>query len=138
MTHVSPLLRQAHVAHGLDAPLPSELDICKGTVLPLRGWCYSQDAPLQSLAILIGDVVTPVANLFWGRTDVFMEQCPAHDLSGNSLLRGFECLLLFPKAAADREEVVTLRATLKNGVKRSNSSLAALGCARAATSCRPR
>jgi hypothetical protein len=137
MTHVSPLLRQAHVFHGLDAPLPSELDICKGTVLPLRGWCYSQDAPLQSLAILFGDVVTPVANLFWGRTDVFMEQCPAHDLSGNSLLRGFECVLLFPKAAADRE-VVTLRATLKNGVKRSNGRLATLGCARAATSCRPR
>ena len=44
-----------------------------------------------------------------------MEQCPAHDLSGNSLLSGFECVLLFPEAAADREEVVTLRATLKNG-----------------------
>lgn len=115
MTHVSPLLRQAHLAHGLDAPLPSELNVGKGTVLPLRGWCYSQDAPLQSLAILIGDVVTPVANHSWGRTDVFVEQCPAHDLSGNSLLSGFECVLLFPEAAADREEVVTLRATLKNG-----------------------
>ena len=115
MTHVSTMLRKTHLAHGLDGPLPSELDIGKGTVLPLRGWCYSQDAPLQSLAILIGDVVTPVANHSWGRTDVFVEQCPAHDLSGNSLLSGFECVLLFPEAAADREEVITLRATLKNG-----------------------
>ena len=115
MTHVSPVLRQAHLAHGLDAPLPIELDIGRGTVLPLRGWCYSQDAPLLSLAILIGDVVTPVANHSWGRTDVFVKQCPAHDLSGNSLLSGFECVLSFPEAAADREEVVTLRATLKNG-----------------------
>jgi hypothetical protein len=115
MTHVSPLLRQAHLAHGLDAPLPRVLDIGKGTVLPLRGCFYSQDAPLQSLAILIGDVVTPVANLSWSRTDVFAEQCPAHDLSGNSLLRGFECVLLFLEAAADWEEVVTLSATLKNG-----------------------
>ena len=115
MIHISPLLRQAHLAHGLDAPLPTELDIGKGTVLPLRGWCYSQDAPLQSLAILIGDVVTPVANHSWGRTDVFVEQCPAHDLSGNSLLSGFECVLSFPEAVTDREEVITLRATLKNG-----------------------
>lgn len=115
MNYASPLLGQAHFAHGLDAPLPSELYLGKGTVLPLRGWCYSQDALLRSLAVLVGDVVTPVPNHSWGRTDVFMEQCPAHDRSGNSLLSGFECVLSFPEAAADREEEVTLRATLANG-----------------------
>lgn len=115
MNHVSPLLGQAHLAHGLDSPLPCELHLGKGAVLPLRGWCYSQDALLRSLAVLVGDVVTPVPNHSWGRTDVFMEQCPAHDRSGNSLLSGFECVLSFPEAAADREEEVTLRATLEDG-----------------------
>ena len=115
MNHVSPLLGQAHLAHGLDSPLPRELYLGKGAVLPLRGWCYSQDALLQDLAVLVGDAVTPVPNHSWGRTDVFMEQCPAHDRSGNSLLSGFECALSFPEAAAGQEEDVTLRATLGNG-----------------------
>lgn len=115
MTHSSALLSQAPLAYGLDSPLPRELYLGNGTVLPLRGWCYSQDARLQSLEVLVGDVVTPVPNHSWGRTDVFVEQCPAYDRSGNSLLSGFECVLSFPEAMADREEEVTLRATLQNG-----------------------
>lgn len=115
MNHASPILGHAHLAHGLDSPLPSELYLGKGTALPVRGWCYSQDALVQSLTVLVGDMVTPVPNHSWGRTDVFMEQCPAYDRSGNSLLSGFECVLSFPEAAADREEEVTLRATLENG-----------------------
>ena len=115
MNHVSSLSDQAHLAHGLDSPLPCELYLGKGVALPLRGWCYSQDALLTSLAVLVGGVATPVPNHSWGRTDVFMEQCPAYDRSGNSLLSGFECVLFFPEAVADREEEVTLRATLENG-----------------------
>lgn len=115
MNHASPILGHANLAHGLDSPLPSELYLGKGTALPVRGWCYSQDAPVQSLTVLVGDMVTPVPNHSWGRTDVFMEQCPAYDQSGNSLLSGFECVLSFPEAVADREEEVTLRATLENG-----------------------
>ena len=115
MNYASPVSSQAHLAHGFDSPLPCELYLGKGTVLPLRGWCYSQDARLRSLAVLVGDVATPVPNHSWGRTDVFMEQCPDHDPSGNSLLSGFECVLSFPEAAADRHEELTLRATLENG-----------------------
>ncbi len=115
MDHVSSAPGQAHLAHGLDSPLPSELFLGKGTVLPIRGWCYSQDALLQNLAVLVGDAVTPIPNHSWGRTDVFMEQCPIYDRSGNSLLSGFECVLSFPQAAADQEKEITLRATLKNG-----------------------
>ena len=115
MSHASPSPAQAHFAHGLDVPLPNELYLGRGTVLPLRGWCYSQDALLRSLDVLVGDVTTPVPNHSWGRTDVFMEQCPAFDHSGNSLLSGFECALPFPDAMAGREMEVTLRATLDNG-----------------------
>lgn len=115
MNHASPLLHQAHFAHGLDSPLPPELYLGKGIALPLRGWCYSRDALVQSLTVLVGEVATPVPNHSWGRTDVFMEQCPTFDRSGNSLLSGFECVLVFPEAAADREEEVTLRVTLGDG-----------------------
>lgn len=106
---------QSHLAYGFDSPLPGELYLGKGTVLPLRGWCYSRDARLRSLDVLVGDIVTPVPNHSWGRTDVFREQVPDHDLSGNSLLSGFECVLSFPVAAADRDEELALRATLENG-----------------------
>ena len=115
MTHAFPQLGQAHLAHGPDTLLPRELYLGKGTVLHLRGWCYSQDARLQSLAVLVGDAVTPVSHHSWGRTDVFLEQCPAHDRSGNSLLSGFECTMPFTSAVVDREEDVVLRATLENG-----------------------
>ena len=115
MNHVSPIVGQTHLAHGLDAPLPGELYVGKGAVLPVRGWCYSQSGPLRSLAILIGDAATPIPNHSWGRTDVFMEQCPAYDRSGNSLLSGFEIVLAVPQASADRDEMVRLRATLQNG-----------------------
>lgn len=115
MNHALPYLGQTHFAHGLDSPLPRELYLGKGAMLPLRGWCYSQDALVQSLAVLVGGVVMPVANHSWGRTDVFMEQCPAFDRSGNSLLSGFECVLSFPDAAAGRDEEIALRATLENG-----------------------
>ena len=115
MTHAFPQLGQAHLAHGPDALLPGKLYLGKGTVLHLRGWCYSQDARLQSLAVLVGNAVTPVSHHSWGRTDVFLEQCPAHDRSGNSLLSGFECTMSFPSAVVDREEDVVLRATLENG-----------------------
>ena len=115
MNLVSPLSDQAHLAHGLDVPLPGELYVGKGTVLPLRGWCYSQDALLKSLEVIVGEWVTPVPNHSWGRTDVFLEHCPAHDRSGNSLLSGFECVLSFPEAAIGREQEVSLRATLENG-----------------------
>jgi glycosyltransferase involved in cell wall biosynthesis len=115
MTAASLHVGLAHLAHGLDAPVPDELYVGKGTVLPLRGWCYSQEAALGSLSIVVGNAVTPIFNHSWGRTDVFSEQCPAHDRSGNSLLSGFECALSFPEATADREEEVTLRATLTTG-----------------------
>ena len=115
MTHVSSLLSQPHLAHGLDSPLPSEVYLGKGAVLPIRGWCYSQNARVQSLAIVIGDQVTPASHHSWGRTDVFMEQCPALDGSGNSLLSGFECMPSLPEAAADREDEVSLRVTLEDG-----------------------
>ena len=115
MNFVSYGVSQGCLAHGLDTPLPDEMHVGKGSVLPVRGWCYSQDALLKDLAILVGEAVMPVANHSWGRTDVFMEQCPTYDQSGNSLLSGFETVLSFPEIAADLEQPVRLRATLHNG-----------------------
>ena len=115
MNHVTQVVRQTSFTYELDTPLPDELFLGKGTVLPVRGWCYSDAASLQALAILVGEAVTPVANHSWGRTDIFMEQCPTLDRSGNSLLSGFEAVLSFPQTMAGRDEIVRLRATLANG-----------------------
>lgn len=115
MNHVSNFVSSAALAYALDTPLPDELYIGKGTVLPLRGWCYSQHAELQTLDIMIGDVATPVPNHSWGRTDVFVNECPTSDHSGNSLLSGFEVVLSFAPVDTDREEAITLRVTLKGG-----------------------
>ena len=115
MNHVTQVVRQTSFTCELDTPLPDELFLGKGTVLPVRGWCYSDAASLQALAILVGEAVTPVANHSWGRTDIFMEQCPTLDRSGNSLLSGFEAVLSFPQTMAGRDEIVRLRATLANG-----------------------
>ena len=106
---------QSHLEYGLDDVLPDEIYLGKGSTLPLRGWCYSQDGLLKSLEIVTSAGVTSVPNHSWGRTDIFLKNCPVPDRSGNSLLSGFEVALSFPQAAAGCDELIRLRATLDNG-----------------------
>ena len=107
---------QSDLEYGLDEALPDSFYLGKGCALPLRGWCYSQHELLKSLDIVTSDgMVTAVPNHSWGRTDVFLKDCPAPDRSGNSLLSGFEVVLPFPESAAGSEEVLVLRATLASG-----------------------
>ena len=105
-----------HLAYGLDEPLPEALFTGKGAMLNLRGWCYSVEAPLQSLEIVVGDTVTAVPNHSWGRTDIFMDHCPRLDSSGNSLLSGFTAFVpLFP-VGKETDIALILRATLQNAI----------------------
>jgi hypothetical protein len=105
----------SHLEYGLDHALPGEFYLGKGSTLPLRGWCYSQDALLKSLDIVTSAGVTPVPNHSWGRTDIFLKDCPIADRSGNSLLSGFEVALPFPQTASGQDELIRLRATLDDG-----------------------
>jgi glycosyltransferase involved in cell wall biosynthesis len=115
MNKIAAIESVTHLAFGLDAPLPAEIVLGKGVVLRVRGWCYSSDGPLNDLAILIDDAVTPIPNHSWARMDVFAEQCPGKDRSGYSLLSGFEGFLPLDQALQGREVELTLRATLKRG-----------------------
>lgn len=103
------------LACGLDEPLPDAMFVGNGTVLHIRGWCYSSEGPLSGLDILAGDIVMAIPNHSWARMDVFGEQCPGKDRSGYSLLSGFEGFLPFEATAHDREVTLTLRATLARG-----------------------
>ena len=114
MNHYS-VADRCHLAFGLDEPLPQELYLGMGTALLVRGWCYSQDGLVRGLKISVGAIVVSASNHSWGRTDVFVQQCPSQDQSGNSLLSGFECVLSFPAETAGHEEEVTLHVTLDNG-----------------------
>lgn len=105
-----------HLACGLDDDLPEALHIGKGMMLPLSGWCFSVEAALQQLDIVAGGEVTAVPNHSWGRTDVFMEHCPALDPSGNSLLSGFKVFLPLRAVERDIDLQISLRATLATGV----------------------
>ena len=104
-----------HLSFGLDEPLPDQIVVGKGEILPLKGWCYSVSGPLQTLDVIAGSTVTAVPNHSWGRTDIFMEQCPALDPSGNSLLSGFHAFIPFAPVTADTDVTLSLRATLKGG-----------------------
>ena len=103
------------LAFGLDEPLPDQILVGKGEILPLRGWCYSVNGPLRTLEVVAGGTVTAVPNHSWGRTDIFAEQCPTLDQSGNSLLSGFHAFIPFAPVTADTDVTLSLRATLKDG-----------------------
>ena len=40
------------LAFGLDEPLPDQMLVGKGEILPLKGWCYSVSAPLRTLEVI--------------------------------------------------------------------------------------
>jgi hypothetical protein len=107
--------RNLSFRHSLDVPLPEELFVGRGAVVHLRGWCYSPEARMKRLEIVAGGVVAPVPNHSWARADVFAEHCPASDLSGNSLLSGFEAFLPILPNEADQDIELLLRATLRGG-----------------------
>ncbi len=104
-----------NLAFGLDVPLPNELFLGKGTVLPLQGWCYSVNAPLRSLDLVVDGRAFPLPNHSWARTDIFREQCPAHDPSGNSLLSGWEGFVPFGSETEEGNVALALRARLETG-----------------------
>jgi glycosyltransferase involved in cell wall biosynthesis len=59
----------------LDFPLPDELAVGLGTALFLGGWCFSAQAPVRSLAFVVGGEVQPVLACGAQRVDV----ARAHD-----------------------------------------------------------
>lgn len=116
---------QAHFAQHLDTPLPDELFVGKGTMLHLKGWCYSSNGSIQSLEVVAGDQVIPIPNHSWARADVFAEQFPDSDKSGYSLLSGFEGFLPFSSVGEIADVTLRLRAVLTGGavVERTLGSL---------------
>ena len=115
MDETTSIISRPHLVFGLDAPLPDEILPGKGAILRVRGWCYSPEGPLSSLALLVDDAVMPILNHSWARMDVFAEHCPSKDRSGYSLLSGFEGFVPFEEAKQEREVTLRLRATLKRG-----------------------
>jgi hypothetical protein len=115
MNHVAAILSDPQLTFGLDTPLPAELLLGKGLVLPVQGWCYSVSAPLRALSVVVDGRETPLPNHSWARTDIFRQDCPACDQSGNSLLSGFEGFLPFGPDLAEGPVTLWLRATLETG-----------------------
>ena len=115
MNVIAPPVSTAHLSVGLDNPLPGELFTGKGAVLLLKGWCYSADALVRALDVMMDDRVIAVPNHSWGRTDVFARDCPTDDPSGNSLLSGFSLFVDVDPVESDRNVALSLRAVLENG-----------------------
>jgi hypothetical protein len=108
-------LGQPSLRFGLDTTLPAEIHTGRGVVLHLRGWCYSDAGPLRRLEIVAGDEVTPVPNHSWARADIFAEHCPSSDLTGNSLMSGFEAFVPIRPVEASAEVELLLRASPRRG-----------------------
>ncbi len=107
---------EQHFAYGLDTRIPERLFVGKGVVLHLKGWCYAASSELNLLEIRYGGRSLSVANHSWPRADIFTQECPWNDPSGNSLLSGFEVFLPFDTIDVEQDIAVTLHAVLKTGV----------------------
>lgn len=86
-----------------------------GSLLHLRGWCYSAEDELAELSVITDGVETKISNHSWARTDVFAEQCPARDQSGYSLLSGFQGFVAIRPVSREQSMQVALRARLRRG-----------------------
>ena len=116
MNHVAAILSDPQLTFGLDTPLPRRASAGQG------GWfCRSRAGAIQSplrygpCRWLWTGGETPLPNHSWARTDIFRQDCPACDQSGNSLLSGFEGFLPFGPDLAEGPVTLWLRATLETG-----------------------
>jgi glycosyltransferase involved in cell wall biosynthesis len=89
-----------------DTDLTRPVYVGHGLAFPLQGWCYSQQSPIRLLEITVDGDPHRVAAHSRARLDVFNNQSPAFDQSGNSLLSGFYAVL--PFSAVGKPERIQL------------------------------
>jgi glycosyltransferase involved in cell wall biosynthesis len=115
----------------LDYSLPSSLAVGKGTALFVCGWCFSPQAPIRSLALLVDGEVQPLMAHGMPRQDVFRALHPeldpfatagmlsdpasAEDPSFRSFRSGFWGIARIPRRDHDRPCELLLRAGLDDG-----------------------
>jgi glycosyltransferase involved in cell wall biosynthesis len=111
----SSLEASAQLVFSVETDLTEPVIVGKGIVLPLQGWCYSQRGLIRKLEVLINGKPRRVAAHSRARMDVFNNQCPAFDQSGNSLLSGFHTILPFTAIQSPERVQLGLRAFLDDG-----------------------
>jgi glycosyltransferase involved in cell wall biosynthesis len=113
----------------LDAPLPDELAVGAGTAVFVLGWCFSPDAGIRSLDLVVDGVAEPVLAHGMPRLDVFGAMHPgvdpfaagppdsdsADDPLSNSYRSGFWGIARIPRAPDRGVCELGLRAQLDDG-----------------------
>jgi hypothetical protein len=102
------------LVYSVDAELTQPIYVGQGVAFPLQGWCYSQRGLIRKLAILVNGIPHRVVAHSRARIDVFNNQSPAFDESGNSLLSGFYAVLPFAAIHAPEHVQLGLRAVLED------------------------
>jgi glycosyltransferase involved in cell wall biosynthesis len=98
----------------VETDLTQPVYIGHGLAFPLQGWCYSQLSPIRNLEITVNGVLHRVVAHSRARLDVFNNQSPAFDQSGNSLLSGFYAVLAFTAIRKPERIQLGFRAVLED------------------------
>ncbi len=110
---------------GLDAPLPAELAIGRGTVVLVAGWCWAPDARVTELRLTVDGAAQSVLAHGMPRLDLLRAARRAQaDPGGHSYRSGFWGLARVQ--GRDGPVAVGLRALLDDGSTRE-AELAAIG-----------
>ena len=96
----------------IESELPEQLAIGRGNLLPVRGWCFHQHAPVRRLELLVDGAPQPLLAQGMPRPDVIHGVAEAPQSAYRS---GFWGLLKLSAAAGPGEIEITLRATLRGG-----------------------
>ncbi|MGZ4172275.1 MAG: glycosyltransferase, partial [Solirubrobacteraceae bacterium] len=117
----------------LDAPLPDELAVGAGTAVFVLGWCFSPEARIRSLELVVDGEAEPVLAHGMPRLDVFQAMHPgldpfapgqpdpasasasADDPRFNSYRSGFWGIARIPRAPDGGVTELGLRARLEDG-----------------------
>jgi SAM-dependent methyltransferase/glycosyltransferase involved in cell wall biosynthesis len=101
--------------YSLDRPLPERLEVGRGTVLRVSGWCFHESAGVESVDLLVDGLATPASVFRIKRPDVHVAN-RSRDPHRHGVFSGFEGLVpLLPPEG--REVSLELRVRTRGGTR---------------------
>ena len=99
----------------VESELPAELEVGRGNVLAVYGWCFHSRHRIRRLDMLLDGVPQPLIAYGMPRPDVLHELTDAPRAPELVYRSGFWGLLRLPAVSAAREAEISLRAKLDRG-----------------------
>jgi glycosyltransferase involved in cell wall biosynthesis len=100
---------------GIESELPREIEVGRGNLLTLYGWCFESRQPIRRLEVLVDDEAQPLIAHGMPRPDVLHELTESAVAPEVAYRSGFWGLVTLRELGESREVEIGLRAKLAGG-----------------------